>query len=226
MVRLIINGRKIRGIITDLDGVILSIRERIPKHFNVTAGELELPLVEEGRIRSLIGQPLEGMIQTLYPNLDSREVESFLEAYRRDYFERMKPFIREIPGAGYTIHCLRNHGIKIAYQSAKPSEMMRKILEHLRIYKESDVIVGGDMVEQNKPYPEIILRLLELLYMRKNQVIAIGDTWYDIEAGNRAGVMTAAVRTGNYNEETMKKYHPDLTLPEIGSLLNYMRYLK
>jgi phosphoglycolate phosphatase len=49
--------------------------------------------------------------------------------------------------------------------------------------------------------------------------MVIGDTWYDIEMGKRAGVKTCGVTYGNGTREELIKAGADYLLDDFGALL-------
>jgi phosphoglycolate phosphatase len=85
---------------------------------------------------------------------------------------------------------------KKAVVSNKLEVFTMKTLKLLHLHPHFDLILGGDSGHERKPSPEAILSVLSRLDVSADQVLMVGDTAYDIEAGKRAGVKTVAVTYG------------------------------
>ena len=72
-------------------------------------------------------------------------------------------------------------------------------------------LVASDDVEHNKPYPDGILRALELLDAQPGEAAYVGDSPFDVEAAKRAGVHAVAVGWGGIHpRERLEAAQPDV----------------
>jgi len=79
-------------------------------------------------------------------------------------------------------------GYRLAVASSTGSE---KTVEHLRragLLDRFPVVVGGDMVEQGKPEPDIFLKAAQMSGSAPETCVVIGDTPADVFAGTAAGM--------------------------------------
>lgn len=58
------------------------------------------------------------------------------------------------------------------------------------------LIVGAEMVAHLKPHPEGLLHILKYFGVNKEDVLIIGDTPHDLNAGFATGIWTGAVKWG------------------------------
>lgn len=65
--------------------------------------------------------------------------------------------------------------------------LTEKILTLLKLASFFTVITTGDMVEHAKPHPALIYKACELLNVKPNKTVLIGDTASDVKAGRTAG---------------------------------------
>jgi pyrophosphatase PpaX len=70
-------------------------------------------------------------------------------------------------------------------------------------------VVALEDTSRPKPYPDCLLRGLELLAVKPDQALYAGDSWYDVLTGKSAGVVTAGVTWGIASREEMSPYQPD-----------------
>jgi phosphoglycolate phosphatase-like HAD superfamily hydrolase len=78
--------------------------------------------------------------------------------------------------------------------------------------------IGLDDITHSKPDPEMIKKSIAKLDLSPSECVTIGDSIYDIEAGNRAGTKTIAVCTGNNTPITFAPFNPTLILSQVGDL--------
>lgn len=79
-------------------------------------------------------------------------------------------------------------GIKVAICTGQERKPALKILKHLKIVDLFDEIVCSDDVNRPKPYPDSILKCLELLDIKKEDALYLGDGNYDALASISAGI--------------------------------------
>lgn len=82
----------------------------------------------------------------------------------------------------------RSHNIKVAICTGQERERVLKILNYLKIIDLFDAIVCSDDVSRPKPYPDPLLKCLELLNIKKEETLYLGDGNYDALASKEAGI--------------------------------------
>jgi pyrophosphatase PpaX len=80
------------------------------------------------------------------------------------------------------------------------------------------VVVGADSVTKHKPAPEPVLLALELLQVRADEAVFVGDSPHDVHAGNAAGVDTIAALWGPFSREQLVASTPTYLLDSLGAL--------
>ena len=81
---------------------------------------------------------------------------------------------------------LRGSGILLSLATADRSSIAADILKFLKIYDLFDDIVGADMVENDKPDPEMIHKTVNALNVDIKKTVLVGDSIIDMEMGKRA----------------------------------------
>ena len=71
-----------------------------------------------------------------------------------------------------------------------------------------DCCIGADDCERYKPEPEPVVRGCEALGLDPAECLYVGDSPYDIHAGNAAGCRTAAVSWGVFSLDEMRAEGP------------------
>jgi phosphoglycolate phosphatase-like HAD superfamily hydrolase len=86
--------------------------------------------------------------------------------------------------------------------SAKQSE----IEHYVDLLDARDVVHGwtsAEDVQATKPQPDLVNVALERADARPEQAVMIGDSPWDVQAADRAGVQTIAVMTGGFSKEEL-----------------------
>lgn len=190
----------LKGIIFDLDGVILdSFREGLRRIRNFCAME-EIPFSRENRrlLTEAWGLPgielLEaglGINRTLATEINTKWI-------RLDNEDPPKL----VPGSREVLSWARRNGFKSCLLTSRHRDGTLAVLEKHDIAHEFAFICSREDVSHHKPDPRALRppleKLHELFNIKKSECCFVGDTPSDIEAGHRARVKTLVVQTGPY----------------------------
>ena len=93
-------------------------------------------------------------------------------------------------GVKEALHELVALEVKISVATNAPTPFALRMLEHLEIGHLFDVIIGADEVEQSKPNPEMLNKILEYYKFDKNTHKAwmVGDNSKDMLSAKNAGI--------------------------------------
>lgn len=129
--------------------------------------------------------------------------------------------VEPLPGADSVIAWLRGRRIRVALTTGLDRDLSVLVLDALRWGPDSvDAIVCGEDVSEGRPAPALILRAMELTGISAaQQVISVGDTTIDLEAGHRAGVRwNVGVLSGAHDRRRLEAAPHTHLLPSIAEL--------
>jgi HAD superfamily hydrolase (TIGR01509 family) len=151
------------------------------------------------RVRPLIGLGGDKLLARLAGiDAESKEGEAIAER-RRDIFKRaFVPRLKPTPGAARLLEWLRDDHIKPIVATSARQDEVRDLLEVAGVTKLVEGASSADDVEESKPDPDIVHAALSKAGSGPDEALMIGDTPYDIEAADRAGVRTIALRCGGW----------------------------
>jgi phosphoglycolate phosphatase len=119
------------------------------------------------------------LAETIYEKAD--EIQN--KTYKPKLFEGVKEKLKELYDSGIILGIGTNGVTKIT------EEMLTRLeVKHL-----FSVIVGADLVEKGKPAPDIILLACQKTGFNVSDIIYVGDQPTDIEAAEKAGVLTSII---------------------------------
>ena len=185
---------KIKGVIFDMDGVILD-SEKLYVRFWCEAGRFYgFPMEEKHALsirsmaRSLASVKLRGIFGSSfdYDAVRSKRVE-LMDKYVEENGIELKD------GAEDVLMYLKENGYRIALATATPPDRAEKYLKAHDLYKYLDVMVSASMVSLGKPAPDIYLRAAEMLGLSAQSCLALEDSPNGIRSASSAGCVTVMV---------------------------------
>lgn len=187
-----------RAVLLDVDGTLVDSNDA-HAHAWVEA------LAESGRrVDFLRARPLVGMgSDKVLPALaglaaDSAEGEPIVkrrgEIFRTNYL----PHVQPTRGAQRMLEWLRDDGLQLVVATSAKPEELDPLLQVAGATQLIDAASSSADAERSKPDPDIVHAALVKADCKPNEAIFIGDTPYDIAAGNRIGVAVIALRCGGW----------------------------
>jgi pyrophosphatase PpaX len=178
----------IKLVIFDFDGVLIDSKELIKYAFEESYKRVlknnDVPPVT--RFFEYMGESLKKILEKL--DLPSEIADCF-----REISERNIDKIKLYPGTKEVLLTLKSLNINIVLVTGKDYYRTEKILHHFDCYNFFDFIVTPDILWNSKPDPEGILFLLSQYGFHQDEVMMVGDSYFDILAANRAGVHSIGI---------------------------------
>ena len=156
--------------------------------------------------KSLIGTPLVKMGVNLCG--EDRAAE-FVDTYRMSYLDWGAEMIRYFDGMEDLLKDLNKAGLTCAVVTSKRRDSLDKNLDFLKGHDLFDLLVTKESTDFFKPHPAPVEYALTGLNAEAKQSVMVGDTHYDIECAQGAGVRTIGVTWGAEPEQELLKSRPD-----------------
>jgi HAD superfamily hydrolase (TIGR01509 family) len=194
----------IRGVILDVDGTLVDSNDTHARSWVEAMAENGYHVPYE-KVRPLIGMGGDKVLPaTTGIQKDSPQGKKISQRRAEIFKERYLPAVQAFPQARELLQRMRASGLKLAVaSSAQPDEL--KAL--LRIVGASDLIEeesSSKDAQSSKPDPDIVHVTLQRIGFPADQVIMLGDTPYDIEAAQKVGVGTIALRSGGWSDDELR----------------------
>lgn len=210
----------IRNIIFDFDGTLADTSRLIVSTMKKSIQDADLPFRNEEEIKSTIGLRLEEIPSILWPDFNGIG-ESFARIYRKN-FEILKNQISVelFPGVKETLSRLKESGYRMAIATSRSQRSVVELTQQLDIREDFEYLLGGDNVENGKPNPESILKILKELDWKPDETMMVGDMSVDILMGKNAGIKTCGVTYGNGKEQDLIESGADYIISKFYDLIN------
>lgn len=194
---------KLRGVILDVDGTLVDSNDAHASSWSDALAEFGF-VVAWQEIRDRIGKGGDKVIPEISGLDPHSERAERLSARRTQIFaERYLPSLAPFPKVAQLLDRLERAGLKMVVATSAKDEEVTPLLflagaERLMAEKTS-----SDDAERSKPDPDIIVAALAKAGASPHEMVMIGDTPYDVQAAQRAGVRTIAVRSGGWDDAAL-----------------------
>jgi mannitol-1-/sugar-/sorbitol-6-phosphatase len=181
-----------KGILFDMDGVLVSSIESVVRSWRRWAELYKLPNAETFEIPH--GVRAKDIIETLLPDVDSQEAVRVIE----DIEVEDVADLRVLPGVKTLLESLPLERWAIVTSSTRRLLLARLGAAGLPVPQR---IISGDDVERGKPDPEPYRRGAELLGLRPKECVVLEDAPSGVRAGKQAGCRVLGVLGTHSAEE-------------------------
>lgn len=196
-----------KGVIFDLDGVLLSTDELHYRAWKKIADKLGIPFDRKinDRLRGVSREASFEIILEKYDGqLSKAEKEDFCNE-KNEYYKELLHTLNEntiAPEVRNTLAELKDMGYRLAVGSS--SKNTRTILERTNLTSAFDAISDGNNITRSKPDPEVFLKAAEYLFLRPEECFVVEDAEAGIDAAVAGGFCPVGI--GGAAKYTLTKY--------------------
>lgn len=219
----------IKGIIFDLDGVLLSTDRFHFQAWKSIADDLNIEFDEEtndllrgvSRMRSL-----EIILEKNGIQMGEKEKEALCEKKNeryRKFLETLTPESVEKETVE-VLEFLKKSQILLAVGSV--SKNTRFILEKTGLIGYFDVIVDGNAIRHSKPDPEVFDTARNLLNLKKDECLVVEDAFSGIDSAKSAGIKACGIKDAARYEKTdypIESLHDVIEIASRGIVIRHLK---
>ncbi len=173
-------------VIFDLDGTLVDSLSITFQEFRKTIIKFSGKEYKDDEILSLFGPSEVQIFEKLFGK--DKALEAYRD-YKRNFIGRIGS-IKVFSGIEELLNELKGRGVKIDLFTGRGKELTVEILERTKIVDYFNFILSSEEVKRPKPYPDGILKLIDLSKSKKEKTIYIGDSIADVKCGISSGVST------------------------------------
>ena len=205
----------IKLIVFDLDGTLVNAYPAITRSFNHVMREFGYPAQSALVIRKAVGF---GDKNLLAGFVKKRDLEQVLAAYRRYHRKDLLTHARVFGGTLGLLAELKNRGYLLAIATNRPTAFTRIIIRHLKLKAYLDYVLCADTLQNLKPHPEILQKIMRRLRAAPSQTLFVGDMRIDAQTARNAGVAAVMVTTGSHTRQELLKEKPWRIIKGVAAL--------
>lgn len=209
-------------IIFDWDGTLMDSACHIVNCLQGAIKILGLEPRQESALKNIIGLGMHEAIFALYPDQQQSVAfaNKFTAAYRESFFADDAPQAL-FPGTLKTLTALQPH-YQLAVATGKSRHGLDLVLQETGLETFFDTSRCADET-RSKPHPQMLTEILDSLKVDADKAIMVGDTEYDLEMANLAGVHPVGVSYGVHELSRLHKHKPVHMLDKIEDLPDWLK---
>ncbi|MDR3154350.1 MAG: HAD family hydrolase [Deltaproteobacteria bacterium] len=196
----------------DFDMTVADTAESVIRAMNLFADEQGLRHITKEDLMGAIGLPLEDTWVKYWGRCEPGWPELYRERHKDTELSGFRPF----PGTVALLDRLAAAGAKLAVVTNRWSAA--DAVEAAGLGGRFGAIVGAEESRRPKPYPDPVLKALELLGVPAEAAALAGDSDLDIKAACAAGVRGIGVATGGVSRELLAAAGAWKVCGEIGEI--------
>lgn len=206
----------IHAVLFDLDGTLIDTYDMILASFrHATKTVLGKTVPDEALMRK-VGQPL--AVQ-MWDFADGQAMHDELMEVYREHNERVHDeLIKVFPGTAPALERLEEMGVPLGVVTSKRHEAAVRALDCFDLTGCFEFVLGPDDWPEHKPDPGPVLHGCDLLERVPQECLYVGDSPFDMQAGNGAGCPTAAALWGMFPRATLVAERPSFVCSDIGDV--------
>lgn len=193
---------KYRHIVFDIDGTLLNNEYANLKSLQDTLLEVEGVRAELDSLRFILGIPGKEALDIL----KVRDAKKVYDVWNKNFVKHYDD-ITLFPGIGEVLLKLKEEGFSLGIITSKTRQQYDEgFVPHGFLGYFGTVICAEDTL-MHKPDPEPMQRYLEKAGARREEVLYIGDSIYDMQCARSAGVSSALALWGCTSPEGISAEH-------------------
>lgn len=221
----------IKLVVFDMAGTTVKDEDRVTETFRLALKKYGYA-VSYDAINPLMGYEKSVAITKMLHQLEkdtAKITPELVKAIHHEFIALMIKYYEEadlleaLPHAEETMLTLRNAGTKIGINTGFSKNIAETIVKRLQWREKGifDYLIGSDEVEEGRPNPAMINRMMLFADITDPMEVAkVGDTEVDIREGQNAGCKyVIAVTTGAFTKAELEPYNPTHILDDIAGVL-------
>ena len=210
--------------IFDMDGTLLNTLEDLMISTNYALSQFNYPTHTLEEIRFFVGNGVAKLIERAIPNgVNNLNYEKCLEIFKAHYAKNMYNHTSVYDGISEMLENLKNKGIKTAVVSNKfdlaVKELSKKYFGNL-----IDIAIGENEKAgiKKKPAPDTVFEVLNLMNLKSEDAIYIGDSDVDIMTAKNSNMPCISVTWGFRDREFLIKNNATIIVDKPKEILQYV----
>lgn len=219
---------QLRAVLLDLDGTLVDTAPDMVGSLNRVLVSYNMPPADIADAGKLVSNGAKALIEFGFVDSigkgDIPDVEQLVQEFLSDYKQHVanQSFVYE--GMHEVLEYCERNALKWGVITNKPLHLAKDLLEGLGLLDRCAILLGGDSLPVKKPDPVPMLHTCMVLNLAPSECLYIGDHLRDIQAGNAAGMDTAAALWGYIaDSENVEEWNADFLLNSPDGLLNLVK---
>lgn len=203
------------GFIFDLDGTLIDTIELIAQSFRHASRQILGEVLADEVLMANVGQPLMKQMEVL----GGKRAREWYDTYRDFNHKYHDKYIHTYDGIEELLKELRARRAEMAIVTSKSRETVDMAFHCIPIEHYFEAVITADDTDFHKPEPHPLQLAMRRLDLIPDECVYIGDSPFDIKAGQAAGMASAGVGWGIFPTVRLKELEPDFFFEKPDEIL-------
>jgi HAD superfamily hydrolase (TIGR01549 family) len=154
------------------------------------------------RIHRHIGMGGDNLVRAVAGDEVEDQLGDDIRAAEKKLYAQLIDEVELMDGARELIEYLKERNHKVVLASSAKQEELDHYLDMLEARDLADAWTSSADVESTKPAPDLVVAAMKKV--EADRAVMVGDSTFDCEAAERAGVPTIGVLTGGFSEAELR----------------------
>ena len=205
-------------VIFDMDGVLINsepVHQRLERDMYEELG-LELSFEEQQSFVGMSAMDSWRFVVSKY-KLDVSPHDLLIRG-RGKYLKVLNETneVHMMEGAQNLINRLENAGYHLLLASSATSPTISEVLKKFNLVNTFPLFIGGDMVHNSKPNPEIFFKIAEMAKVPPSECVVIEDAEHGVTAAKKAGMKSIGFQNHHSGKQVLT--HADAVVDNLDQI--------
>ncbi|AMA71772.1 MULTISPECIES: pyrophosphatase PpaX [Aneurinibacillus] len=206
-------------VLFDLDGTLIDTNNLILTSFMYTLEKFYPGKYTREDLIPHMGKPLYDQMALF----DPERAEELVQVYREHNERVHDELVEEFPNVLETVGELAEMGIKMGIVTTKQRKTAEMGLRLFGLDKYMDTVICYQDTKNHKPHPEPIQKAMQNLKADPARTLMVGDSQYDIQAAQNAGIASAGVAWSMKGASFLSSFNPTYLLSDMTELIQIVK---
>lgn len=211
----------VKLVIFDWDGTLFDSIAGICNSMLEAGVRVDAPKRQFDDIKNIIGLSLDTAVHTVWPELDDAHRGRLTEHYKEIYVAQDQTAPSAYNGVFELLETLRESGFTLAVATGKTRRGLNRVMG---LTQTNDFFATSRCADEalSKPHPLMLEQILAELGHSADEAIMVGDTEYDLNMANNAGMRSVGVTYGAHHQERLEACNPHAIIDDIRQLTSIL----
>ncbi|QWT25133.1 HAD family hydrolase [Subtercola sp. PAMC28395] len=209
---------QVKAVLFDVDGTLVD-----SNYLHVDAWDRAFAAVghpvDVWRIHRAIGMDSAMLLERLLGD-DAEALGGDAKSGHSTFYSGSTDRLRAIGGGRELLAELNRRGLRVVLATSAPEDELKILLEVLGADDSVQAVTSAGDVGTAKPDPDIIQTALDKAGVGADEAVMVGDSVWDVEAANRAGVRSIGVLSGGFGREELLTTGASAVYDDVAALLH------
>jgi len=205
------------ALLVDIDGTLIDSNYLHIDAWSRAFEDLGVPR-DTWRVHGTIGMDATKLLEELLGK-DAVRLGDDAKRLHQEHYAASSNRLRAFDGARELLYEVSRRGGIVVLATSAPEDELVLLRDVLDAEDAIDHVTSSEDVENAKPEPDLVRVALDKAGVAASDGIFVGDTVWDVEAANRAGVRCIGVLSGGVSESALREAGAVDVYDDVASLL-------